>query len=41
MTAPKRVFELLARRVLTGFPEFFRLHSFRVIDERRWNAKMN
>ncbi len=32
-------FELLARRALEGVPEFFRLTSFRVIDERRWNAK--
>lgn len=32
-------FELLARRVLSNVPEFFRLSSFRVIDERRWNAR--
>jgi 2-isopropylmalate synthase len=32
-------FELLARRALEGVPEFFKLHSFRVIDERRWNAR--
>jgi len=32
-------FEILARRVLEGVPDFFRLHGFRVIDERRWNAK--
>ncbi|HIJ37371.1 MAG TPA: citramalate synthase [Rhodospirillaceae bacterium] len=32
-------FELLARRVLEGVPDFFRLQSFRVIDERRWNAR--
>ena len=32
-------FELLARRILAGLPEFFRLHSFRVVDERRWNGK--
>nr|WP_157618983.1 citramalate synthase [Skermanella stibiiresistens] len=32
-------FELLARRALGEVPEFFRLQSFRVIDERRWNAK--
>ncbi|MDP6109655.1 MAG: citramalate synthase [Rhodospirillales bacterium] len=32
-------FELLARRALETVPEFFRLNSFRVIDERRWNAK--
>jgi 2-isopropylmalate synthase len=32
-------FELLARRTLGEVPEFFRLSSFRVIDERRWNAR--
>jgi 2-isopropylmalate synthase len=32
-------FELLARRALDGVPEYFRLQSFRVIDERRWNAR--
>jgi 2-isopropylmalate synthase len=32
-------FELLARRALDGMPEFFRLQSFRVLDERRWNAR--
>ncbi len=32
-------FELLARRALDTVPEYFRLNSFRVIDERRWNAK--
>ncbi|WP_313387130.1 citramalate synthase, partial [Rhodospirillum rubrum] len=32
-------FELLARRALEGVPEYFRLNSFRVIDERRWNAR--
>ncbi|MCH7539461.1 MAG: citramalate synthase [Proteobacteria bacterium] len=32
-------FELLARRALDGVPEYFKLISFRVIDERRWNAK--
>jgi 2-isopropylmalate synthase len=31
--------ELLARRSLENIPEYFRLNSFRVIDERRWNAK--
>ena len=30
-------FELLARRLLEGVPDFFRLQSFRVIDERRWS----
>ncbi len=29
-------FELLARRALGGVPEYFKLTSFRVIDERRW-----
>ncbi|MEE2746582.1 MAG: citramalate synthase [Pseudomonadota bacterium] len=32
-------FELLARRTLSEFPDYYRLNSFRVIDERRWNAK--
>jgi 2-isopropylmalate synthase len=32
-------FELLARRLLDRVPDYFRLSSFRVIDERRWNAK--
>jgi len=32
-------FELLARRALDGVPEYFRLHSFRVLDERRINAR--
>ncbi|WP_413204957.1 citramalate synthase [Rhodospirillum sp. A1_3_36] len=32
-------FELLARRQLESVPEYFKLTSFRVIDERRWNAK--
>jgi len=32
-------FELLARRALGTVPEFFKLLSFRVLDERRWNAK--
>jgi 2-isopropylmalate synthase len=32
-------FELLARRVLGTVPDFFRLDGFRVIDERRWNAR--
>jgi 2-isopropylmalate synthase len=32
-------FELLARRALGSVPEFFRLQSFRVLDERRWNAR--
>ncbi|MDP6258472.1 MAG: citramalate synthase, partial [Rhodospirillales bacterium] len=32
-------FELLARRALETVPDYFRLSSFRVIDERRWNAR--
>ena len=32
-------FELLARRALGEVPDYYRLTSFRVIDERRWNAK--
>ncbi len=32
-------FELLARRALDGVPEYFRLQSYRVLDERRWNAR--
>ncbi len=32
-------FELLARRALDEVPEYFKLASFRVIDERRWNAR--
>src|SRR5690606_12030440 len=32
-------FELLARHALGGIPEYYRLSSFRVIDERRWNAR--
>jgi len=32
-------FELYARRMLDTVPEYFRLASFRVIDERRWNAR--
>lgn len=32
-------FELLARRALEDVPEYFVLTSFRVIDERRWNAR--
>jgi len=31
-------FELLARRALESVPEYFSLQSFRVMDERRWNA---
>jgi len=31
-------FELLARRTLGTVPDYFRLNSFRVIDERRYNA---
>jgi 2-isopropylmalate synthase len=32
-------FELLARRTLGQVPEYFRLISFRIIDERRFNAR--
>jgi 2-isopropylmalate synthase len=32
-------FELLARRALGQVPEYFRLISFRIIDERRYNAR--
>jgi 2-isopropylmalate synthase len=32
-------FELLARRALGRLPEFFRLARFRVMDDRRWNAR--
>ncbi|WP_404379729.1 citramalate synthase [Caenispirillum salinarum] len=32
-------FELLARRMLEDVPEYFKVDSFRVIDERRWNAR--
>ena len=32
-------FELLARRVLGEVPEYFRLDSLRVFDERRWNTQ--
>ena len=31
-------FELLARRLIGGLPSFFEMDSFRVLDERRWNA---
>ena len=29
----------MARRALDGVPDYFTLKSFRVIDEKRWNAK--
>ncbi|HUN47365.1 MAG TPA: citramalate synthase, partial [Stellaceae bacterium] len=32
-------FELMARRLLDSVPEYFKLQSFRVLDERRWNAR--
>ena len=32
-------FEMLARHTLETVPEFYRLQSFRVLDERRWNAR--
>ncbi len=32
-------FELLARRLLKGIPDYFSIDRFRVIDERRFNAR--
>ncbi len=32
-------FEILARETLFGIPDFFELVRFKVIDDRRWNAK--
>jgi 2-isopropylmalate synthase len=32
-------FELLARRALGGVPDYFRIIRFRVMDDRRWNAR--
>jgi 2-isopropylmalate synthase len=32
-------FELLARRMIESVPEYFRMQRYRVMDERRWNAK--
>ncbi|QEX18415.1 citramalate synthase [Hypericibacter terrae] len=32
-------FELLARRELGGIPDYFRVARFRVMDDRRWNAR--
>ena len=32
-------FELLARRMLGDVPDYFQLQRFRVMDERRWNAR--
>ncbi len=32
-------FELLARRMLDTVPDYFKLQSFRVLDERRWNTR--
>jgi 2-isopropylmalate synthase len=32
-------FELLARRVLSRVPDYFTLTRFRVMDDRRWNAR--
>ena len=32
-------FELLAREAMGGVPEYFHCTAFRVIDERRWNAR--
>ncbi len=32
-------FELLARHALEGVPDYFNVSRFRVMDERRWNAR--
>jgi 2-isopropylmalate synthase len=32
-------FELLAQRLLGSVPDYFKVQRFRVMDERRWNAK--
>jgi len=32
-------FELMARRLIESVPEYFKLQSFRVLDERRWSAR--
>ncbi|MFQ6016556.1 MAG: citramalate synthase [Kiloniellaceae bacterium] len=32
-------FELLARRALGGVPHYFKLTRFRIMDDRRWNAR--
>jgi 2-isopropylmalate synthase len=32
-------FELLAQRMLGSVPDYFKMQRFRVMDERRWNAK--
>jgi len=32
-------FELLARRVMGEVPDYFRLNRFRIMDDRRWNAR--
>ena len=32
-------FELLAQRMLGSVPDYFRVERFRIMDERRWNAK--
>ena len=32
-------FELLARRMIESVPEYFRMQRYRVMDERRWNAR--
>ena len=32
-------FEILARKTLFGLPDYFELVRFKVIDDRRWNAK--
>ncbi len=32
-------FELLARRVMGEVPDYFKLNRFRIMDDRRWNAR--
>jgi 2-isopropylmalate synthase len=32
-------FELLARRMIESVPDYFKVQRYRVMDERRWNAK--
>ena len=36
---PKQSFELLARRTVESVPDYFSIERFRVMDERRFNAK--
>ncbi len=39
MTAPRRASSCWRGARSARVPEYFRLQSFRVLDERRWNAK--